>query len=129
MPKNKINQKGRAVTVVKSHREYRQEELRKSLQAANHIAKLNKVLRELIDFEIIMTPEMIARTKIYVDTSLKLVNKYLPDLKSVEITGDAPVNFNSFNMEHTFIDSDDDGHNVVSIVPDPKKLPEPEKDG
>lgn len=33
--------------------------------------------------------DMMARYKLAIDTKLKLVNKYLPDLKSTEITGDA----------------------------------------
>lgn len=51
------------------------------------------MLEEIKDLQRDLDANDLARYKVAIDTKLKLIGKYLPDLKSVEHTGDedAPI--------------------------------------
>ena len=64
----------------------------------NHIVKTaTKLADETQD----IPPEMVARYKVAIDANLKLIQKYLPDVKSVELTGkdSGPVQVLSFGWK------------------------------
>tara|TARA_R110000772_G_scaffold17640_9_gene49052 strand:- start:1159 stop:1446 length:288 start_codon:yes stop_codon:yes gene_type:complete len=65
----------------------RQEELRELLAGQGHLQHVIKMVTEISTKENEINVEMVARYKIAIDTKLKLINKYLSDLKSVEIQG------------------------------------------
>jgi hypothetical protein len=69
-------------------RQQRQEELRELLSQQGHLQHVVDILVKLSDTKVKIDEKMVARYKITVDTKLKLMNKYLSDLKSTEITGD-----------------------------------------
>ena len=70
-------------------RQKRQEELRESLVTGGHVQHVidlaNKIEREYKELE---STELQA-LKTVIDTKLKLVNKYLPDVKQVEMSASA----------------------------------------
>lgn len=79
-----------AKTQAQKNRAIRQEELRAKLSAQGHlqhvvenISKINKLDETSEHFK-----NGLDKLKASTDYNLKLVNKYLPDLKNTEITGD-----------------------------------------
>jgi len=77
------------VGAANKKRRERQETLREALAKAKHHEHVVEILDELRDSEQVLTTEMVARLKIVIDTKIKLISKYLPDLKAVEHTGEA----------------------------------------
>ena len=65
----------------------RQEALRESLSNGGHIQHVVEICGELNDLTIEMDALAIQRKRAVMDTKLKLVNKYLPDVKSIELSG------------------------------------------
>lgn len=65
-------------------RRNRQETLREYLSKQQLAHKVIKTCDELSDKDKKIEPEMVHRMKIAMDGRLKLINKYLPDLKFVE---------------------------------------------
>ena len=74
-------------TAASQNRRNRQESLRELLVNQGHVQHVVEILTELGKAHELSTNE-IARNKLIIDTKLKLINKYLPDLKAVEISGD-----------------------------------------
>jgi hypothetical protein len=72
-------------TRAQENREIRQEALRQSLVAGGHIQHVIDICEELNDLTIELDAVSVQRKRAVIDTKLKLVNKYLPDLKSTEI--------------------------------------------
>lgn len=66
----------------------RQEQLREYLSSRNLIEHVVGLADKLSDQTQEIPSDMVARHKIAIDTKLKLINKYLPDLKAVELTGE-----------------------------------------
>jgi len=62
----------------------RQEALRESLAAGGHIQHILEICKDLNDLTMEMDATDVQRKRAVIDTKLKLVSKYLPDLKSVE---------------------------------------------
>ena len=80
-------------TVANKNRAIRQEALREQLSNQGHVQHIVEMLNEIQDLQRDLDANDLARYKVAIDTKLKLIGKYLPDLKSVEHTGDedAPI--------------------------------------
>ena len=70
------------------NRAIRQEALREQLSKQKHVEHVIEICTELNDLSIQLEQGEVARKKIVLDTKLKLINKYLPDLKNTEISND-----------------------------------------
>jgi len=75
-------------TVAQRNRAVRQEALREQLQAQGHLQHVIDLLDKISNLDDKLDSAEIQRLKITVDTKLKLIGKYLPDLKATEITGE-----------------------------------------
>ena len=89
-----------AMTRAQQNRKIRQDALREQLQAQGHlqhvvdnIGKLEELTSELDSVEV-------QRLKAAVESRIKLMDKYLPSLKSVELTGDedAPLAIAAYEL-------------------------------
>jgi len=80
-------------TAANKNRAIRQEALREQLSNQKHVEHVVEMLEEIKDLQRDLDSNDLARYKVAIDTKLKLIGKYLPDLKSVEHTGDedAPI--------------------------------------
>jgi len=80
-------------TAANKNRAIRQEALREQLSSQGHVQHVVEMLNEIKDLQRDLDSNDLARYKVAIDTKLKLIGKYLPDLKSVEHTGDedAPI--------------------------------------
>ena len=80
-------------TAANKNRAIRQEALREQLSNQGHVQHVVEMLNEIKDLQRDLDANDLARYKVAIDTKLKLIGKYLPDLKSVEHTGDedAPI--------------------------------------
>jgi hypothetical protein len=80
-------------TAANKNRSVRKEALREQLSAQGHVQHVVDILDEIKDLRKDLDQQELARYKVVLDTKLKLISKYLPDLKSVEHTGDedAPI--------------------------------------
>lgn len=74
-------------TAKHRNRRIRQEALREQLAAQGHEQHLIETLKKLADLDEEYDSLEIQRLKIAADLRIKLMAKYLPDLKSTEITG------------------------------------------
>ena len=72
----------------KTHnRQLRQEALRDQLSAQGHLQHVVDLLDKLMDDSIEYDKDALARVKLVLETKLKLINKYLPDPKQIELSG------------------------------------------
>ena len=74
-----------SATAKNRNRRIRQEALREQLQAQGHVQHVVDILEDLNNEAKDIDQAMVQRKKIVLDTKLRLINKYLPDTKSVEI--------------------------------------------
>jgi hypothetical protein len=96
MPAGAQNQKANKI------RKIRQDELRAKLAAQGHLQHVIKIAEELRDNRGEMDDSVIKSKKHAADIHLKLINKYLPDLKQVEQQVSHSVGEGvSFNMVFT----------------------------
>jgi len=84
-----MKEKLKSNTRASKNRAIRQEELRNKLAAGGH---LQQVLKNITEIRKVRPGKNAAfkinKLKIATDLQLRLVNKYLPDLKSTELTGE-----------------------------------------
>ena len=80
------------------NRQIRQQALRDQLQSQKHVEHVIDIADKLSNESIRLDREIVNRYKIVLETKLKLINKYLPDLKAVEVTGEGggPVEHDHF---------------------------------
>lgn len=80
-----------AITRADQNRKIRQEALREQLASQGHVQHVIELLGEISNPAKDIDKGMVDRYKIVIDTKMKLIGKYLPDLKAVEatISGDA----------------------------------------
>lgn len=64
----------------------RQEALREQLSAQGHVQHVIDIADQLSDLNQELDPTQVARLKATADIKLKLIGKYLPDLKQQEVT-------------------------------------------
>lgn len=111
-----------AATRAQQNRKIRQEALREQLanqklveKVVDSIAQIDELaalkLKDFDDSEVYISEVTAAKSKadlikISIDSRMKLVNKYLPDLKSTELTGD-PENPLTVSQPVLFTDPDD----------------------
>ena len=85
-----------AMTRAQQNRKIRQDELRELLAKKGLVQKVIEDSEKIAELSNELSPEELNRLKVANDLRMKLVTKYLPDLKSTELTGDkdAPVEVN-----------------------------------
>jgi len=88
---------GAAAHDKNKNRAVRQEALRESLQAGGHIQHVLDICNELNDLSVPMEGVDVQRKKTVIDTKLKLISKYLPDTKSVELSNKVGETFKTDN--------------------------------
>lgn len=76
----------KGVSRSEENRAIRQEALRESLSAGGHIQHVLDICKDLDDLTIDMDGVAVQRKRAVIDTKLKLIGKYLPDTKSVELS-------------------------------------------
>lgn len=69
----------------------RQEALREQLSNGKHVEHVIEMVNKIADLDIELDSGKINRLKTASELKMRLVNKYLPDLKQQEITIDADV--------------------------------------
>jgi len=78
-----------AATNAAKNRAIRQEALRKQLSAQGHVQHVIDIAGKLSDLEgVDMDSIQVQRLKAAADIKKGLISKYLPDLKSTELTGE-----------------------------------------
>ena len=74
-------------TAANINRAIRQETLREQLAAKGLVQHVLEISTKLTDETLELEPLQVQRLKHAADLQLKLINKYLPDLKGVELSG------------------------------------------
>lgn len=77
-----------AQTRAQLNRKVRQDALREQLASQGHVQHVIELLGEIGNPVKDLERTMLDRYKVVIDTKLKLIGKYLPDLKAVEHSGD-----------------------------------------
>jgi len=83
-----------AMTRAQKNRSIRQEALREELSNKGLLQKVLEDIEKLGRLDDELDPTKVNRIKIGIDSRLKLISKYLPDLKATEITGEAGSDLN-----------------------------------
>lgn len=65
----------------------RQEALREYLQGRGHDQQAIELINKLVDLETDLDSTKVQRLNIAINSHFKFLNKYLPDLKAVEVSG------------------------------------------
>ena len=86
-----------AATKAATNRAIRQEALRDQLSAGGHLQQALVIAKEINEQAATIGPTELQAKKAAADIHFKAVNKYLPDLKSTELTGEGggPVGINA----------------------------------
>lgn len=71
-----------------NNRRVKQEELRDQLSTGGHLQHVLEMVGKVADENVAIDRDMVERYKVAIATKLKLIGKYLPDLKQVEIEGE-----------------------------------------
>lgn len=77
-----------AKTRAQQNRAMRQEQLRELLASQGHLQHILDLCTKLSELDNELDAIEVSRLKHVIDTKLKLVNKFLPDLKNVELAND-----------------------------------------
>jgi|JI10StandDraft_1071094.scaffolds.fasta_scaffold1098019_2 hypothetical protein len=90
-----------ARTQADHNRAIRKDALREQLANGKHLEHVIDMANKIADHDELIESDMLARYKIAIDTKLRLINKYLPDVKAVEITGEdgGPVLYTKTKVE------------------------------
>ena len=76
-----------AKTRAQLNRETRQAEMRKKIEASGYETHVHEVVKKLLDPEQEFDSIEVQRMKSAADLSIKMMAKFMPDLKSTEISG------------------------------------------
>ena len=76
------------LTTAQTNKRIRQEALREQLSKQAHVQHVIDISEKLQSLDKELEQTEITRLKYAADLKLKLINKYLPDLKAMEIEGD-----------------------------------------
>jgi hypothetical protein len=76
-----------AKTRAQLNRETRQAEMRKKIEASGYETYVHEVVKKLLNPELEFDAIDVQRMKSAADLSIKMMAKFMPDLKSTEITG------------------------------------------
>lgn len=77
-----------AKTRAQQNKAIRQEALREQLANQGHVQHIIEICGELNELDNEFDALQVQRKKIVMDTKLKLINKYLPDLRTTEINAE-----------------------------------------
>lgn len=77
-----------AASTAAKNRKIRQDTLRELLSNQKLVEKVVEIAKKLDEQGAVMEPQEIQAKKAAADLNLKLINKYLPDVRTVELTGD-----------------------------------------
>lgn len=80
------------VSRAAENKRIRQEALREQLASQKHVEKVIDSISKLEDLDTELEANSANRLKSAIDSRLKLVNKYLPDLKATEHSGELDHN-------------------------------------
>ena len=69
-------------------RAVRQQALREQLETQGHLQQVVDIIDKIRNEDNCIEQDMVARYKIALDAKLKLINKFCPDLKAVEMSGE-----------------------------------------
>lgn len=70
------------------NRRIRQDALREQLSKQKLVEQVSEIARKIGDLDQDLEQDKVQRLKIAAELNLKLVNKYLPDLRQTELIGD-----------------------------------------
>lgn len=76
------------VSRANANRKIRQDALREQLANGKHLEHVIDLSDKLADLDKELDSNKVQRLKAAIDAKMKLVNKYLPELKATEITGE-----------------------------------------
>ena len=76
-----------AATNAAKNKAIRQEALREQLASQGHLQHVVDILGKVSDPLLEIDPGMVKRYEITINTKLKLISKYLPDPKQIELSG------------------------------------------
>lgn len=79
---------GSGLSAADRNRRIRQEALREQLSSQKLVEQVVDIAKKIGNLDEDLEPEKVARLKIAAELNLKIVNKYLPDLKQTELIGD-----------------------------------------
>ena len=90
-----------AMTRAQTNRKIRQDSLREQLANQKHLEKVLDSINKLEELDTQLDSVEVNRIKGAIDSRIKLVSKYLPDLKSIELSGDEdyPVQIAAYQIE------------------------------
>lgn len=83
-----------AMTRAQQNRSIRQEALREQLSKQKLVEKVTDSIEKLDKLDEDLDSVKVQRLKAAIDSRLKLINKYLPDLKATEHTGEGGGDLN-----------------------------------
>lgn len=96
-----VNVMSDTATAKNKNRRLRQEALREQLSQQGHEQHITDMVNKLMNEAVEVEPPMVKRFEVAISTKLKLMNKYIPDLKQseLEVTGkDGEKLDNIFNV-------------------------------
>ena len=94
-----------SATAKNRNRRVRQEALREQLANQKHVEKAVDLIGKLEKEADELEPIMVQRLKIALDARFKLINKYLPDTKQVEFSGDPDNPVTIAEVKRTIVDA------------------------
>lgn len=97
----------KGVSRADQNRAIRKKALREQLEAGGHIQHVIDIANKLSDFEAKLESADIQRYKAAADIKLKLINKYLPDTKSIELSSDEENPLTISVIERTIVKAKD----------------------
>ena len=92
------------VSRADTNRAIRQEELRAKLSAGGHIEHVIENVNKIQDLNNPLEPADVNRLKIASELKLKLINKYLPDVKQIELQAEHTGSLDT-NLLVQYVDS------------------------
>ena len=90
-----------AMTRAQTNRKIRQDSLRDQLANQKHIEQVVESIKKLEELGTQLDSVEVNRIKGAIDSRIKLVSKSLPDLKSIELSGDedSPVQIAAYEIQ------------------------------
>jgi hypothetical protein len=85
----------------------RKQALREQLSNGKHVEHVIDIANKLSDFNATLESTDIQRYKAAADIKLKLINKYLPDTKSIELSSDSDNPLTISVIERTIVKAKD----------------------
>lgn len=77
-----------AARLADRNRAMRKDALREKLSNGKHLQHVVDMAEKIADLGQPLDNDQLQRLKVAIDTKLRLINKYLPDVKSIELTGE-----------------------------------------